>query len=95
MSSINTDYNLRYRNDYFPNNNVSYDQINHMSEKLNNNLNLNNIQMNNKVIPRNEERCDGCFDGEGHIFCVNCEKIYCKDCEDQIHIVPVNRLHER
>ena len=41
------------------------------------------------------EKCDGCFDGEGLWFCNNCEKIYCKNCEEQLHMVPANRNHDR
>jgi hypothetical protein len=63
---------------------------------------LSDVNINNpynyetkKSILNNTERCDGCYDREAQCFCLNCEKIYCKLCEDQIHIVPNNRLHER
>ena len=42
-----------------------------------------------------KEKCEGCFEADGIVYCANCGKIYCKTCEDQIHIVPANRLHER
>lgn len=45
-------------------------------------------------LPRTE-RCDGCYDGEGICFCVNCEKIFCRMCDDQIHFIPSNKIHER
>lgn len=41
------------------------------------------------------EKCEGCFDNDGTCFCVVCEKIYCKMCENQIHMVPSNMNHER
>ena len=49
----------------------------------------NNPQMNMK------EKCEGCFEADGIVYCANCGKTYCKTCQDQIHIVPANRLHER
>ena len=55
--------------------------------------NINNTNMN--MTNMNGEKCDGCFEGYAVCFCVNCEKIFCKMCEDQIHIVPSNRHHER
>lgn len=42
-----------------------------------------------------EKRCDGCFDGEAAVFCKDCNKQFCKICEDQIHIIPVHRNHQR
>ncbi len=41
------------------------------------------------------EKCEGCFDLDGNCFCVSCEKIFCKACEDQIHIIPIYKTHER
>ena len=35
---------------------------------------------------QSKDKCDGCFEGEGTCFCTNCGKIYCKICEDQIHM---------
>ncbi len=51
--------------------------------------------IDNKENLNYAEKCDGCFDGIAICFCVNCEKIFCRMCEEQIHIVPSNRLHER
>jgi hypothetical protein len=75
----------------------SYMNRNNLSSKFNSNLNSNRGIYSNQNQGGNfmGERCDGCFDGEGQCFCVNCEKIFCKMCEDQIHVVPSNRLHER
>ena len=83
MNAIPTD--RKYQN-YYPTDYQSYQQNN-----------LNSYSMNKKIVPspRDVERCDGCFDGDAQIFCVNCEKVFCQDCEEQIHVVPVNRLHER
>lgn len=41
------------------------------------------------------EKCEGCFQGDGYIYCTNCGKVYCKICDDQLHIVPAYRSHER
>jgi len=87
MNSIPTDRKFRenYVNDY------QLYQQNNLNEKLN----YNNINRKINPSPREGERCDGCFEGVAQIFCVNCEKVLCPECEDQLHIVPVNRLHER
>jgi hypothetical protein len=61
-------------------------------------MNPNQMQNQSYLNQQNQnrfERCDGCYEGIGNCFCVNCEKIFCKICEDQIHIVPINRNHER
>ena len=50
-----------------------------------------NINNNNNTI----EKCEGCFQGEGSVYCTNCGKVYCKICDDQLHIVPAYRTHER
>jgi hypothetical protein len=47
------------------------------------------------TINQNAEKCDGCFIQEGVVYCTNCEKIYCKMCEDQIHIIPRMKTHSR
>ena len=41
------------------------------------------------------EKCEGCYDNDGVCICVACEKVYCKMCETQIHMVPSNLNHER
>lgn len=71
------------------------EKLNYDSYSINNKNKINTFQKNNNRSQMELERCDGCFDGEGTCFCINCEKIYCKICEDQIHVVPINRLHER
>ena len=81
--------------------NSNYDQtynpyMNNMNDNFSQNLCNLKITSNRTISnPKDNERCDGCFDGDAQIFCVNCEKIFCRDCENQIHVVPVNRLHER
>ena len=42
-----------------------------------------------------QEKCEGCFQGNGIVFCTECGKIYCKTCEDQLHVIPSFRNHER
>lgn len=88
---------LRTFGDLYPNDDLTYNPyMNNMNDNFS--PNLSNLKINsNRTIstPRETERCDGCFDGDAQIFCVNCEKIFCRDCENQIHVVPFNRLHER
>ena len=67
--------------------------INLVNNNVNNYRNYQNNSNNDNNYPT--ERCDGCFDKGGVCFCINCEKIFCKICEDQIHVVPINRSHER
>ena len=42
-----------------------------------------------------KEKCEGCFEQFGNTYCTNCDKVFCKSCEDQIHAIPTNRFHER
>ena len=56
--------------------------------------NLNQIELNNASIAI-AQKCEGCFQGEGAIFCAECGKIYCKTCDDQFHVIPAYRNHER
>jgi len=58
---------------------------------INNNITNNNI--NNKNII--QENCEGCFSNIGHCYCSDCGKIYCKICDDQLHIIPAFRNHSR
>jgi hypothetical protein len=64
-----------------------------MSMKNNNSTGTNRNL--NRFNSHKVDNCDGCFEGDGVCFCVNCEKIFCKMCEEQIHVVPINRGHER
>ena len=41
------------------------------------------------------EKCEGCYQGDAFCFCSTCGKLYCKICDDQLHIVPAYRHHER
>jgi len=56
------------------------------------NNNNNNINNNKNII---NENCEGCFSNFGHCFCSDCSKIYCKICDDQLHIIPAFRNHQR
>ena len=57
--------------------------------QLNSNNNTNNIQTDSI------KKCDGCFQGDSSVYCTNCDKFFCKICDDQIHVVPFNRNHVR
>ena len=62
------------------------------------NMIQNSNEQNNNMISINQlyvEKCEGCFQGEGVIFCSECGKIYCKTCDDQLHVIPSFRSHER
>ena len=50
---------------------------------------------NNINIPIYQEKCEGCFQGDGVVFCNECGKIFCKTCDDQLHVIPSFRNHER
>ena len=60
-------------------------------------LSVKNIEPNNNFSNTAPfvEKCEGCFQGEGIIFCSECGKIYCKTCDDQLHVIPSFRNHER
>ena len=51
------------------------------------------FQNNNITIY--QEKCEGCYQGDGIIFCTECGKIFCKTCDDQLHVIPSFRNHER
>ena len=62
------------------------------------NMNYNSNDPNNNLSSSNQifaEKCEGCFQGDGIIFCSECGKIYCKTCDDQLHVIPSFRNHER
>ena len=69
--------------------------------KLIQNLSINNpplistLQNNNNNPPIFQEKCEGCFQGDGIIFCTECGKIFCKTCDDQLHVIPSFRNHIR
>ena len=94
-SKIEEDQNTLKKN-LVGNNNILSNQINNINN-INNMYNINNInnpnlnKINNPII----EKCEGCFQGEGFYYCQNCNKIYCKICDDQLHIIPSFKNHER
>ena len=56
--------------------------------------NINNISnINPKKYP--QIKCDGCFEGDAICYCVQCGQYYCKICDEQIHIIPVNNNHQK
>jgi hypothetical protein len=69
-------------------NNNYYNQL---SNSNNNNIINNTINNDNLSI----KKCDGCYQGDASVYCTNCDKFFCKICEDQIHVVPFNRNHIR
>ena len=78
------------------NNNILSNPINNVNNINNMNIINNQIQNSNlnKINPT-IEKCEGCFQGEGYYYCQNCNKIYCKICDDQLHIIPSFKNHER
>ena len=70
-----------------------------LTEIPNNNINnINNISNINPQIFQQKYppiKCDGCYDGDAIIYCVNCGQAYCKICDDQIHMVPANMAHQK
>ena len=62
---------------------------------LNNQPHLSTFQLNNIPIPTFQEKCEGCYQGDGVVFCTECGKIFCKTCDDQLHVIPSFRNHER
>ena len=73
------------------NNDKTETKSNLSTNLLNTEHNMNNNLINNNTI----EKCEGCFQGEGDVYCSNCGKVYCKICDDQLHIIPAYRTHER
>lgn len=52
-------------------------------------------QFNNiNNIPKNI-KCDGCFENDAKIFCEECNKCYCQKCDEQLHIIPSYRNHNK
>lgn len=41
------------------------------------------------------EKCDGCLKPLGYLYCVSCEKNFCKDCDTHAHTLPAYTKHER
>ena len=69
-----------------------------LTETNNNINNINNISnINPQFVPQKYPpiKCDGCYEGDAILFCVNCGQAYCKICDDQIHMVPANMAHQK
>ena len=62
-----------------------YDLLNTKQNELNpqNNINTNNI------------KCDGCYENEAIVFCDECNKCYCQKCDEQLHVIPSYRNHNK
>lgn len=67
------------------------DNKSNINDELTKNL-LPNIQQQQQ---QSIEKCEGCYQGDAFCFCSTCGKLYCKICDDQLHIVPAYRHHER
>ena len=78
------------------NNNNIETQIPNFNNNYYNQLSNNNI-INNITNENNPslKKCDGCYQGDSSVYCTNCDKFFCKICDDQIHVVPFNRSHIR
>ena len=68
-----------------------FDILKHYEQLNNKRVDMN--QITNSV--NNNIKCDGCFENDALIFCDECNKCYCQKCEDQLHIVPSFRNHNR
>ena len=73
-----------------------------LSHLNNNNYNLYplqtfpNLNNNNLNIPiSNMQKCEGCFNTEILSFCKECGRAYCTKCDNQIHLVPAYKNHQR
>jgi hypothetical protein len=80
-------------------NNNNNNNIETQIPNFNNNY-YNQLSNNNNNITNNEnnpslKKCDGCYQGDSSVYCTNCDKFFCKICDDQIHVVPFNRSHIR
>ena len=83
-------------NNNINNNNNIESQIPNFNNNYYNQLSNNNI-INNITNENNPslKKCDGCYQGDSSVYCTNCDKFFCKICDDQIHVVPFNRSHIR
>ena len=78
------------------------DNKSNINDELTKNL-LPNIQQQQQLTQQQQlqqqqqsiEKCEGCYQGDAFCFCSTCGKLYCKICDDQLHIVPAYRHHER
>ena len=72
-----------------------------LTEQNNNLVNSNNINNLSNINPQNLNnqyppiKCDGCYEGSAICFCVQCGQAFCKVCDEQIHMIPANSLHQK
>ena len=59
--------------------------------------NTNNQTLNNPNFIQNFTiiKCDGCFINPVNIYCKDCEKCLCNSCDNQLHIIPAFKNHEK
>ena len=81
INNINTQFNIN--NQALPKSEILkyYDQFNYKLTDAN--------QQNNNL------KCDGCFQNEAIVYCDECNKCYCQKCDEQLHIIPSFRNHNR
>lgn len=69
--------------------------INNNNQTLNNNnqtlQNFIQTSENNPTLIK----CDGCFINSTNIYCKDCEKCLCNSCDNQLHIIPAFKNHEK
>jgi hypothetical protein len=69
--------------------------INNNNQTLNNNnqtlQNFIQTSENNQTLIK----CDGCFINSTNIYCKDCEKCLCNSCDNQLHIIPAFKNHEK
>lgn len=76
--------------------------IKNSTELLDSSINPQNLMNSQEInqqkqIPQNiSNKCEGCFQGEGYVFCITCGKVFCRICDDQLHnLIPAFKSHER
>ena len=78
-------------------NNINITEIPNNVNNINNQFIENNLSNINsqyqKIYP--PIKCDGCYQGDAICFCINCGQSYCKICDEQIHMIPSNVLHQK
>jgi len=87
FQNIQTPNNNIYLNN---NNNNFYNSLNNNNSNIN--INTENNTNNNNI---NSIKCEGCYTNDSVVFCKECNKNLCQICENQIHVIPLFKEHER
>ena len=91
---LNSSQNIQTLNNniYLNNNNNNfYNSLNNN----NSNININNTENNTNNNSINNIKCEGCYTNDSIVFCKECNKNLCQICENQIHVIPLFKEHER